>query len=437
MATATNMVQRRELKAGQECRVALVGFGTVGSAVARLLYARREEHQLKLTVVCNRQVERKKADWVQEDVLWTESIDDVLASDVDVVVELIGGIKPAYDWVRRALESGKSVVTANKQLIAHHGSELLELARENGQHLVFGASVAGGIPVLSGLHEGLGGDRLLQVQGILNGTCNYILTRIERAGVSFAEALVEAQKAGFAEADPTDDVEGYDARAKLAILASRGLNALAEPKQISTTGITRIGRVDFDYAHELKCTIRQVSRAELSDGKLLASVGPSLVGQESPLASVTGSQNLVISTGEFGGDTIFSGYGAGGNPTAVAVVSDLLHLVRYRTAGVADPDRPAPKTLPVSDDFVNKHYVRFIVKDKPGIVAALAGAFAKHHMNIDALLQKSGYDKAALPFVITLEPCATSQLRAALDEITGFDFHVEAPVSFPVLRQEQ
>jgi len=437
MATATNAVERREFRAGQECRVAVVGFGTVGSAVARLLYARRDEHQLKLTLVCNRQVERKKADWVEDDVQWTESIEDVLASDADVVIELIGGIKPAYDWVRRALESGKSVVTANKQLIAHYGSELLDLARQNGQHLEFGASVAGGIPVLSGLHKGLAGDRLLRVQGILNGTCNYILTRIERAGVSFAEALVEAQEAGFAEADPTDDVEGYDARAKLAILASRGLNALAEPKQISTTGITRIGRVDFDYAHELKCTIRQVSRAELSNGQLLASVGPSLVGQDSPLASVTGSQNLVISTGEFGGDTIFSGYGAGGNPTAVAVVSDLLHLVRYRTAGVADPDRPAPKTLPVSDDFVNKHYVRFVVKDKPGIVAALAGAFAKHHMNIDALLQKSGYDKAALPFVITLESCATSQLKLALAEIARFDFHVEAPVSFPILREEQ
>jgi homoserine dehydrogenase len=435
MATAIH-IERQPFKSEQACRVALLGFGTVGSAVARLLYARRDEHQLKLTHVCNRQVERKKAEWVEDDVLWTESIEDVLASDTDVVVELIGGIEPAYEWVRWALESGKSVVTANKQLIAHHGTELLQLARENGQHLEFGASVAGGVPVLSGLHKGLAGDRLLEVCGILNGTCNYILTRIERAGISFAEALVEAQKAGFAEADPTDDLEGYDARAKLAILASMGLNAQARPEQISCRAISQVTQVDFDYAHELKCTIRQVSRAELSDGKLLAAVGPALVAEDSPLASVTGSQNLVISRGEFGGDTIFSGYGAGGNPTAVAVVSDLLHLVRYRTAGVGDPDRPAAAEYPVTDNFETAHYVRFVVKDRPGIVAALSGAFARHHMNIDALWQKSGYDKAALPFVITLERCPVSQLRAAMVEIGEYDFHVEAPVSFPILRPE-
>jgi homoserine dehydrogenase len=436
MATAITPVESLPSSAQDVLRVALVGFGTVGSAVARLLYARRDEHQLKLTHICNRQVERKRASWVDEAVQWTESMDDVLASDADFVVELIGGTQPAYDWVRRALESGKSVVTANKQLIAHHGAELLEVARENKQRLEFGASVAGGIPVLSGLHEGLAGDRLRRVRGILNGTCNYILTRIERAGISFAEALVEAQKAGFAEADPTDDIEGYDARAKLAILATLGLNAQVRPDEIATRAISNVSRVDFDYAHELRCTIRQVSRAELSDGHLLAGVGPALVAEDSPLARVSGSQNLVISSGEFGGDTVFSGYGAGGNPTAVAVVSDLLHLVRHRAAGLAAPDRPPAAEYPVADNFLNAHYLRFVVKDRPGIVAPLAGAFARHGMNIDALLQKSGYDKAALPFVVTLEPCATNQLRAALAEIAAFDFHVEAPVAFPILRQE-
>jgi homoserine dehydrogenase len=436
MATATTPVERTRSSAQEVCKVAVVGFGTVGSAVARLLYARRDEHQLKITHICNRQVERKRANWVEENVQWTESMDDVLKSDADFVVELIGGIQPAYEWVRRALQSGKSVVTANKQLIARHGAELLQVARENGQRLEFGASVAGGIPVLSGLHEGLAGDRLHRVNGILNGTCNYILTRIEKAGISFAEALVEAQKAGFAEADPTDDIEGYDARAKLAILATLGLNAQVRPEEIATCAINHVSKVDFDYAYELHCTIRQVSRAELSDGHLLAAVGPALVAEDSPLASVSGSQNLVISTGEFGGDTVFSGYGAGGNPTAVAVVSDLLHLVRYRAAGLAEPDRPPAAEYPVADNFVNAHYVRFVVKDRPGIVAALAGAFAEHRMNIDALLQKSGYDKAALPFVVTLEPCATNQLRAALAAIASYDFHVEAPVAFPILRQE-
>jgi homoserine dehydrogenase len=436
VATATNTIKVPPSGRQAVCKVALVGFGTVGSAVARLLYARRNEHQLKLTHICNRHVERKKAEWVDDDVAWTDSIAVVLESDADIVVELIGGIDPAYDWVRRALASGKSVVTANKQLMALHGPELLRLARENGQHLEFGASVAGGVPVLSGLHQGLAGDRLVKVAGILNGTCNYILTRIEREGVAFAEALAEAQKAGFAEADPTDDIEGYDARAKLAIIASLGLNAQVRPDQIVCRAISAIATVDFDYAHELKCTIRQVSRAERKNSRLFASVEPVLVAQDSPLASVSGSQNLVISTGEFGGDTIFSGYGAGGNPTAVAVVSDLLQLVRHRNLGVAEPDRPAPKEYLVSDDFETAHYIRFVVKDRPGIVAALAAVFSRHQLNIDSLLQKPGYDKSALPFVVTLEPCSTSRLRAALSEISLFDFHVQAPVSLPILRQE-
>jgi homoserine dehydrogenase len=434
MATFVRSIEDPQLRQAPVCKVALVGFGTVGSAVARLLYARSAEHCLQLTQVFNRRVERKKADWVADDVLWTEEIDQVLSSDADVIVELVGGLRPAYDWVKRALESGKSVVTANKQLMAHHGAELLQLARERGQHLAFGASVAGGIPVLSGLHEGLGGDRLLKLTGILNGTCNFILTKIERTGCSFESALAEAQQAGFAEADPTDDVDGFDARAKLVILARFGLNADARPDQVPAFSIRNIGGVDFDYAHELNCTIRQVSRAELRDGKLYATVEPALVPQDSPLASVSGSQNLVISTGEFGGDTVFSGYGAGGNPTAVAVVSDLLHLIRYRAKGSAEPDRPVAAAYPVSGDFENLYSVRFVVRDSPGIIAAIAGVFSKHHINIDAVFQKSGYPKDALPFVITLEPCRFSKLEVALKEIAAFNFLVQSPFSMPVLR---
>lgn len=434
MATFVKSIEDPHLKQAPVCKVALVGFGTVGSAVARLLYARSAEHCLQLTQIFNRGIDRKKVDWVSDEVLWTDDIEQILSSDAEVLVELVGGVKPAYDWVKRALQSGKSVVTANKQLMAHHGAELLELARQKGQHLAFGASVAGGIPVLSGLHEGLGGDRLLKLTGILNGTCNFILTKIERTGSSFADALKEAQQAGFAEADPTDDVDGFDARAKLVILARFGLNAEAKPDQVPAFSIRKIGGVDFDYAHELNCTIRQISRAELRDGRLYASVEPALVPQDSPLAGVSGSQNLVISTGEFGGDTVFSGYGAGGNPTAVAVVSDLLHLIRYRAKGSAEQDRPKATAYPVSGDFENLYSVRFVVKDSPGIIASIAGVFSKHHINIDAVFQKSGFPKEALPFVITLEPCHFSKLEAALKEIAQFNFHVQPPFSMPVLK---
>jgi homoserine dehydrogenase len=418
----------------ETCKIALVGFGTVGSAVARLLYARVEEHSLQLTHVCNRRIARKKADWVSPDVMWTEDIEDVLASDVDVVVELMGGLEPAYQWVRRALQSGKSVVTANKQLIAHYGSELLRVAENHEQSLSFGACVAGGVPVLSGLRDGLAGDRLTQVRGILNGTCNYILTRIEQAGVSFAEALGEAQRAGFAEADPSDDIDGLDAGAKLVILARVGLNLEIRPEQVTCRSIRNVRALDFEYAHDLGCTIRQVSTAKIYNGKALAVVEPSLVSQDSPFAAVSGSQNLVVSSGEFSGDIAFSGAGAGGNPTAVAVVSDLLKVARRGRNGFGNPNHPAAISCEVTGDFEQPQYVRFVVRDRPGIIAALAGAFCRQHINIDAVFQKPGHSKSELPFVITLESCREGALLAALTEIAEFDFLAEPPVRMPILK---
>jgi homoserine dehydrogenase len=433
MVSSASRHHQAALDAKKTCKIALVGFGIVGQAVAQLLYARAGEHSLQLTHICNRAVQRKKTDWVPNDVRWTDDFDEVLRSDAAVIVELIGGLSPAYEWVRHALESGKSVVTANKQLIAHHGSELLEVARTNHQHLGFGACVAGGVPVLSGLHEGLAGDRLFKVHGILNGTCNYVLTRVE-SGALFADALREAQRAGFAEADPTDDIDGLDARAKLVVLARVGLNAEVIPQNVSCRSIREVSHVDFESAHEIGCTIRQVSRAELYDGQFLAAVEPALVPHDSPLASVSGGQNLIISTGKFGGDTVFAGHGAGGNPTAVAVVSDLLHIVRYRSAGIPEPDRPAATHYEVSNDFETPHYLRFVVKDNPGIIAALAGVLSRHNINIDAVFQRPGHSKAALPFVITTESCKSSRAEAALAEMRGFSFLAQAPLRLPILR---
>ena len=424
---------KTKLDRPQALKIALVGFGTVGSAVARLLHARRDEPALELTHIRNRDVQRKKASWVSDRVSWTDDIQEVLQSDVAVVAELIGGLRPAYDWVRRALEAGKSVVTANKQLIARHGSELIELARRNGQQLAFGACVGGGIPVLSGLSQGLAGDRLFKISGILNGTCNYILTRIE-SGVSFADALKEAQAAGFAEADPTDDIDGFDARAKLAILVWVGLKAQVLPENVLCRSIRNLSVIDFEYAHELGCTIRQVSRAELRDGKLLLTVEPTLVSRHSPLAAVEGGENLIVSTGEFGGETVFSGLGAGGNPTAVAVVSDLLQIARYPLPQPAESDGAVAAPSEVSSDFETPQYLRLVVKDSPGIIAGLAGILSKHDISIDAVFQKSGHDKAALPFVITLEATKNSRAEAALSEIKKSSFLIEAPLRMPILR---
>ena len=435
MATTTAFDQASRAQA-PALKVAILGFGTVGSAVARILYDQPAHSPLRLTHVFNRNVERKRVDWVADDVCWSSDVEQVLGSDADIIVELVGGVDPPHDWISRALIAGKSVVTANKKLIAQYGPQLSAIARQHGGTISFGASVAGGVPVIDALQKGLAGDQLYKVCGILNGTCNYILTKLEREGISFDEALAQAQGAGFAEADPTDDVDGYDARAKLVILTRIGLKAIVQPEQIPCTSIRSLGAVDFTYAHELGCTIRQISRAQRRDGHIYASVQPALVPIDSPMAHITGSLNLVLSSGKYGGQTAFSGHGAGGHSTAVAVVSDLLEIARGRAGDNARAQVVAADVLPVTGNFASEYYLRFTVRDRPGIVAAIANALAAHGININALLQKPGFEKDALPFVVTLEQCPSEQLEAAMRDICKLDFLVHAPMTMPILTKE-
>jgi homoserine dehydrogenase len=416
------------------CRVALIGFGTVGRAVAKIL-CENSDRSLRLTHIFNRNVERKKQPWVPATVVWTDDVQSVLNSDVDIVIELIGGLNPAEQIVRSALKAGKSVVTANKQLIARHGPDLLQLAASNRARLEFGASVAGGVPVLPALRTGLCGDRLHGIAGILNGTCNYILSRIEGARIPFSEALEEAQARGYAEADASEDLDGGDARAKLAILALAGLHTRAAPETIRARTIRAIDAVDFDYAAELGCTIRQISRADLKNGNLFADVGPCLVPTDSPFGRVQRNLNLVLTSGQYGGDMAFLGAGAGGDPTAVAVVSDLMFVAESLTASTSGTSTTASVSSPaITNDFETPWYLRFFVRDQPGIVARLAEILAEHRLNIDSVLQKPGCDKAALPFVITLEPCRDSMLHPALEKMSGLDFAVRPCLCLPILR---
>jgi homoserine dehydrogenase len=419
---------------GPVLKVAIAGLGTVGSSVARILVEDAARvAPLRLTHILNRRIAEKRVDWIPDSVQWTESLDDVLNSDVDIFVELLGGFEPAGEWVRRALVSGRSVVTANKQLIAHHGTELLTLASRYGQHLAFGASVAGGVPVLSGLQEGLAGDQITRISGILNGTCNYILNRMESQGSTFSQALSEAQQAGFAEADPSCDVDGDDARSKIVILSRIALAAEVAPADVLCRSIRPIEAIDFHYAGVLGCTIRQISYAELRDGEIGIAVQPMLVNRNSPHAAVKGPQNLVVSTGTFGGETTFAGNGAGGGPTAVAVVSDLLALARLGGTQ-AEVFSSTLRSLPVTQGLVSPHYTRFLVKDRPGILRDIAGVLAAHEINIDAVLQEPGFHKDALPFVITLETCSQRQIDLALEKLSRFDFLVQPPLCLPIMK---
>ena len=410
-------------------RIALFGFGTVGSSAARILIESAPEG-LRLTHVVNRGVSRKKVDWVSSDVVWTEDFDTILASDaVDVIVELAGGLEPAGTWVRKALESGKSVVTANKKLIAYHGVELAKVAAEHGAELLYGAAVAGGIPVIPGIEHGLAGDRFDRVEGILNGTCNFILSKMEH-GAEYAPVLAEAQALGYAEANPSEDVDGFDARAKLSILMRLALKAQVHPEEIEARPITQVGAIDFGYARDLNCTIRQIARAERVHGKLAATVGPMLVPLQSPLAWSKGTENMVMTTGHYGGEVVFSGHGAGGHPTAVAVVSDLVNLAHgsRRIPAVAEP-------ATITTELEVPHYIRFLVNDRPGIVAGIATALAKEGINLNAILQKPNFPLDRLPFVITVEPCRTSALRRALKEISKMDALLEIPLYMQILEK--
>jgi homoserine dehydrogenase len=419
-------VSAQNAHAMRPLRVAIFGFGTVGSSVARIL-ADSKPKGLELTHVFNRGVARKRVGWTAPTVVWSEDADAVLGSDADVIVELVGGLDPAGGWVRRALEAGKSVVTANKKLIAFHGEELERLAVANGGHLKYGAAVAGGIPVIPGLEQGLAGDRIERIEGILNGTCNFILSKMDE-GAEFATVLATAQAKGYAEADPTEDVGGFDARAKLAILMRLALRVEVNPEEIVPRTITAISAVDFSYAHYLGYTIRQVSRAEKTGGTVAATVGPMLVDQRSPMAWSRGTENMVIVSGHYGGNVVFSGHGAGGQPTAVAVVSDLIALA-HRSRRVEIPSTSAN----VAAEFEVPHYIRFLVNDRPGIVAEITGSLAKERINIRAIVQKPGYPQHALPFVVTVEPCKSSALQRALERIRTMTCLLEAPLDLQML----
>ena len=354
-----------------------------------------------------------------------------------MIVELVGGRNPAGSWVRRALESGRSVVTANKQLIAHEGPALAQLASAQRQQLRFEAAVAGGIPVIGALREGIAGDRVDRITGILNGTCNFILTSMEHEGAAFADALARAQELGYAEADPTDDVQGYDARAKLAILCAVGFRVPVAPEAIACRPITLVDAIDFRYAGELGCTIRQISQAAIDDeaaDRIVASVRPSVVPKNSPLARVDGSQNIIVARGQYGGDTVYSGSGAGGGPTSVAIVSDLVAL-SHAIAASRDPtsraQRRGPRRLGVRDRALPAvHRARSAPASWRASRKSLAAARHQHRRRAAAARRHQG--RAAVRGHHRAVRAGDAG-RARWPKIGALDFHVCPPVDLPLM----
>jgi homoserine dehydrogenase len=419
----------------KQVRVGIVGFGTVGRATADIiakhadLIADRSGVRLVVTAVCRRSAVQPQdtpagacavADWRQ------------LLKDpnVDVVVETMGGTGESLELLRSSLEQGKPVVTANKNLLAEHGDELFRLAASRNLPIGFEASVAGGIPILRVIHESTAGDRLRSVHGILNGTANYILTQMESRGIEFAEALSEAQAAGFAEADPSFDIDGQDARDKLCILARMAFEGRLDVARIPTYGIRHVRAIDIHSANRLDSTIRLVGSAEQTDSGLEVSVRPWLVGRRSMLAKVEGVNNAVFLVGDKIGTQMFYGRGAGGDATGSAVVSDLIEIARDFAAGQMNAKNISgflsSRELVISGQpKPASWYLRLTVKDQRGIVARVAEVIAREAINIDSLEQEPHLPKDRVSFVITVEPVSEPVIRLAIDSINGFDFMVE------------
>jgi homoserine dehydrogenase len=355
-----------------------------------------------------------------------------------IIVELVGGTNVAADIINSAIAHRKSVVTANKELMALCGAEMWERAIAAGTNLAMEASVAGGIPIHAVLREGISGDRIVALYGILNGTSNYILTEMERRGTSLPLVLAEAQKLVYAEADPSNDIDGFDARSKLAILSALAFGEKITPSDIFTEGIRRLSPVDFEYAQRLGHTIRLLCAARQTEEGLVLSVRPALISTATILANVRGSYNAVWVRGLYGEDTFYYGRGAGPRPTGVAVVSDLMRVAREIRDG--SPERVSPfahkrlgeyRPIPITRQK-RAYYLRFRVMDREGIISALAGILAAKHISLDAVLQVPCENKLDLPFVITLEPTTEEAVRKAVEQMSELDFLLEPPLALPI-----
>jgi len=429
----------------REVNVGIVGLGNVGMGTLAILIENAEQIALKLgfylrvKAICSRTVRNKQLPPGAAPVFQTTHWEEVVAHpEVDIVTELVGGSGVAREIIDGAITHNKSVVTANKELMALCGAEIWDRAIKAGINVAMEASVAGGIPIHSVLREGISGDCVTTLYGILNGTSNYILTEIEKRGASFDDVLAEAQRLGYAEADPSADVDGYDARSKLAILSALAFGEKITPSDIYTEGIRRLLPVDFQYAHQLGHTIRLVCSARQTKSGLILSVRPALIPQSTILASVQGAYNAIWVRGKYGEDTFYYGRGAGAAPTGVAVVSDLMRVAREIRSG--SPERVSPfaherlgeyKPIPVTLQH-SAYYLRFRVNDRPGIIAKLAGVLADKQISLDAVLQIPTENWRDLPFVITVEPTSEQSIREALADMSSHEFLVEPPLAMPM-----
>lgn len=426
-----------------EIRVALAGVGTVGGAVARLLLEEKERYQqeigarLRLAVVLDRRHRQMDLSWLEPGTHLTDSVDEFLQTPSDIVVELLGGTDPAHQIITTALAAQKGVVTANKMLMARSGVEYLNTAVKCHSYLGFEASVAGGIPIIRALRRSLFADQMSRVRGILNGTCNFILTEMAESGREFSDVLGQAQALGYAETNPTLDVSGRDTADKLSILAGLSFGLWIHPSEIPTRGISDIWPIDVNYAKKLNSRIRLLGIAEQRERSLIMRVSPFLVDSRLPLASVSGVLNAIEVVGKRLGSTVYIGRGAGGDPTSVSVVADVLNAALWKQGrALFHRNKILDRKLSgaaASQWEVYPFYIRFFVKDQPGIIAAIATVLATRNINIDAVIQESWPDPANLPFIVTVNPTPFRVMQEAIAEMAKLEFNKVPPLALPRL----
>ena len=411
----------------KQVRAGLIGCGTIGGGVIRLFkengraISEKIDAELILAKIVDRQPAKTAKFGLPEHICTEHAADVIDNPEIDLVIELVGGIEPAYTFIRQALEKGKYVVTANKDLLATHGAELIELARASGVNIFYEASVGGGIPLIRPLKYGLIADRLTRITGIVNGTTNYILTRMTEENLSFAEALLKAQELGFAEADPTNDIEGHDAVFKLVIMAGLGFGASVRPEQVPAEGITGVTRQDIAYAAEIGSVIKLVAIGEKEENAVALRVHPALVPNEHPLASVRNEYNAVLIEGESVGQVMFYGPGAGAGPTATAVMADVTEAARSVATGcepgVLEKSGSVTTLIP-TEDIESRFFLRFLAEDRSGVLAAVSAAFADERVSLDMVIQKRRVSDMA-EIVLVTQLVEERAFKKALDQVMG------------------
>lgn len=410
-------------------KLGLVGTGTVGGGCIDILRNHRDDFKrhygidVELVRVCSRNPEQAIAHGVED--IFTQDFQDVLNDpDIDVVIELIGGTTVARDVVCGALRAGKHVVTANKALMATYGEEVMRLADEAGKEIAFEASVGGGIPIIDPMKHSLIANRIDSVMGIVNGTTNYMLTRMVEDGLSYDAALKEAQEKGFAEADPTADVDGFDAAAKIAILASIAFNSRVTMGEVHTEGIRNITTMDLDAARDMGYCVKLLAIAHRTDEGVDVRVHPTMLPLSHQLATVNGVFNAIYVVGDAVGETMFFGEGAGAGAAASAVMGDVLEVARHIQQGVAPiVGCTCTDDLPIlpMDELVMRYYLRFSVTDRPGVLETMAGVFARHNISVKSIVQRGRSGAERVDQVVVTHRCRERDIREALEEALALD----------------